>query len=144
MNAPSTGPTARRPWLAVFAGFNAFGAWAGAFGLITGGTDFGDTINNRLPFDSLVLAGLALAFIVGVPLTVLAWSSWIGGTRTDDLALVVGLVLIGWILGQIAVIRAFSWFQPAYLAVGALFIIASHRVMPTHHRRRVGAYDSRS
>jgi hypothetical protein len=79
MNAASPHSQARRPWLAGFAAFNAFGAWAGAFGLITGGTDFGDTIDDRLPFDSLVLAGLALAAIVGVPLTVLAWSAWIAG-----------------------------------------------------------------
>jgi uncharacterized membrane protein len=95
--------------------------------LITGGTDFGDTINDRLPFQSLVLAGLALAVIVGIPLTVLAWSAWTGGRRTDDLALVVGLLLIGWIVVQIAVIRAFSWFQPAYLAIGTIFIAASRR-----------------
>ena len=116
MNATSTGPAARRPWLAVFAAFAAFGAWAGAFGLITGGTDFGDTINNRLPFDSLVLAGLALAFIVGVPLTVLAWSAWTGGTRTDDLALVVGLVLIGWILGGDAFSAGLGDLEPRLVA----------------------------
>jgi uncharacterized membrane protein len=126
----------------VFAAVNAVGAWAGAFGLITGGTDFGDTINDRLPFHSLVLAGLALATIVGIPLTVLAWSAWTSAWRTDELALVVGLMLIGWIVGQIAVIRAFSWFQPAYLVVGAAFITASHRVAPT--RRRVGAAERSS
>ena len=107
-----TGPTlrspARRPWLAGFAAFNAFGAWAGAVGLVTGGMDFGESINDRLPFDSLVLAGLALGITVGIPLTVLAWSAWTGGPRTDDLALVTGLMLIGWIVGQVVVIRAFS------------------------------------
>ena len=55
-------PRTRRPWLAAF---NAFAAWAGAVGLVTGGTDFGESINQRLPFDSLVLLGLALATIVG-------------------------------------------------------------------------------
>jgi hypothetical protein len=44
---------------------------------------------------------------------------------------------IGWIVGQIAVIRAFSWFQPAYLAVGTIFIITSHSVTLTRHRRSV-------
>lgn len=120
--------SARRPWLAGFAALNALGAWAGAVGLVTGGTDFGASINERLPFDSLVLAGLALAVIVGIPLSVLAWSAWTGGSRTDELALVVGLVLIGWILVQVAVIRAYSFFQPTYLVVGAAFVAASHRV----------------
>jgi dienelactone hydrolase len=123
--------------LASFAAFNAFGAWAGAFGLVTGGTDFGDSINDRLPFDSLVLAGLALGIIVGFPLTVLAWSAWTGGPRTDDMALAVGLILIVWIVVQVVVIRAFSLFQPAYLAVGAFFVAASYRVTLSPHRRGV-------
>ncbi len=137
MAEPTLLASARRPWLAGFAAFNAFGAWAGAVGLVTGGMDFGESINDRLPFDSLVLAGLALGIIVGIPLTALAWSAWVGGPRTDDLALAVGLTLIGWIVVQVAVIRAFSLFQPAYLAVGAAFVAASHRVSLSPHRRGV-------
>lgn len=129
--------TTRRPWLAAFAAFNAFGAWYGAVGLVTGGMDFGQSINDRLPFDSVVLAGLALGIIVGIPLTVLTWSAWKGGPRTDDLALAVGLMLIVWIVVQVAVIRAFSVFQPTYLAVGAAFVAASHRVSLSPHRRGV-------
>ncbi len=34
------------------------------------------------------------------------------------MALVVGLLLIAWIVGQTGVLRAFSFFQPLYLAVG--------------------------
>jgi uncharacterized protein len=137
MTEPTLRASARRPWLAGFAALNAFGAWAGAVGLITGGMDFGESINDRLPFDSLVLAGLALGVIVGIPLTVLAWSAWTGGPRTDDVALAVGLTLIVWIVVQVAVIRAFSLFQPVYLAVGASFIAASHRVSLSPHRRGV-------
>ncbi|MDH4160201.1 MAG: alpha/beta fold hydrolase [Actinomycetota bacterium] len=137
MTEPTLRASARRPWLAGSAAFNAFGAWAGAVGLATGGMDFGESINDRLPFDSLVLAGLALGIIVGIPLTALAWSAWVGGPRTDDLALAVGLTLIGWIVVQVAVIRAFSLFQPAYLAVGAAFVAASHRVSLSPHRRGV-------
>ncbi|MFN0092138.1 MAG: alpha/beta fold hydrolase [Acidimicrobiales bacterium] len=137
MTEPTLRASARRPWLAGFAAFNAFGAWAGAIGLVTGGMDFGASINDRLPFDSLVLAGLALGIIVGIPLTVLAWSAGTGGPRTDDLALTVGLTLIVWIVVQVAVIRAFSLFQPAYLAVGAYFVAASHRVTLSPCRRGV-------
>lgn len=133
----SSGTDARRPWLAGFAAFNAFAAWAGAVALVAGGIDFGEAIDDRLPFDSLVLAGICLGAVVGVPLTALAWSAWTGGPRTDDLALVAGLALIGWIVVQVAVIRAFSFFQPAYLAVGTFFIIASRRVRSTPLRRGV-------
>lgn len=128
---------ARRPWLGGFAAFNAMAAWAGAIGLVTGGMDFGAPINDRLPFDSPVLAGLALGTFVAIPLTVLAWSAWTGGRRTDDLALVVGLTLIVWIIVQVAVIQAYSFFQPAYLAVGTYFIVASHRATLSPHRRGI-------
>ena len=125
----------RRPWLAGFAAVNACAAWAGGLGLVTGYTDFGESIDERLPFDSPVLAGLALVTVVGIPLTVLAWSAFTAGPRTDDMALGAGLLLIGWIVGQIAVIRAFSWFQPAYVVIGACFVGASHRVRLTPLRR---------
>lgn len=137
MTTSSPGPRSRRPWLAAFAAINAFAAYAGAFGLFTGATDFGDSINDRLPFDSLVLAGLALVIIVGIPLTLLAWSAFTGGPRTDDLAFAAGLLLIGWIIGQVLVIRAFSLFQPAYLAVGIFLIGASHRWSLSTRRRGV-------
>ncbi len=119
---------ARRPWLAALAALNAIAAWAGAVALVTGGIDFGDRANDRLPFDSLVFAGLALAAIVAAPLTMLAWSAWAGADRTSDVALVVGLMLIGWIVVQVVVLRAFSLFQPAYLGIGAFFVVASRRV----------------
>ena len=52
MNTAATGSArtpgaagVRRPGLAGFAALNAFAAWAGAVGLITGGTDFGDVID---------------------------------------------------------------------------------------------------
>ncbi len=112
----------------MFAGLNAIAAWVGAIGLVTGDIDFGTTLDDRLPFDSLVLAGSALAVIVAIPLTMLAWSAWIGDHRTDDLSLVVGVALIGWIVVQLVILQAFSLFQAVYLSVGAVFIAASHRV----------------
>ena len=105
--------------------------------MATGGTDFGERTNDRLPFDSLVLAGLALAVIVAIPLTVLAWSAWTGAARTDDVALIAGLLIIAWIVVQVVVLRAFSLFQPAYLGIGAYFVAASHRVRLGPRRRGI-------
>lgn len=131
--APSASGSSRssrtsRRWLAGAAAFNALAAWGGAIALVTGAIDFGDVINERLPFGSLVLAGVALATTVALPLTVLAWAAWTGSGKADDIALAAGVMLCGWIVVQVAVLRAFSLFQPAYLIVGALFIAASHRV----------------
>lgn len=120
----------RRRGLAAFAAFNAFWAWAGAVGLIGGGLDFGEQLNRRLPFDSLVLAGLALATIVAVPLTVLAWMAWRGDPRTGRASVLVGIVLVGWILVQLCFLREPSFFHPLYLAIGAGFIVAGRRSPP--------------
>jgi hypothetical protein len=105
--------------------------------LVTGGIDFGERINDRLPFDSPVFAGMALATIVAIPLTVLAWSAWTGTATTNDLALVVGLMLIGWISVQVVTLRSFSPFQPAYLCVGAFFVAASNRMRLGPTRRGI-------
>lgn len=118
----------RRPWLAAFAACNAVSAWGGAVGLVTGGIDFGAATNQRLPFGSVVLAGLALAAIVALPLSVLTWVSWTGSPRTASVSLLVGMMLVGWIVLQVVVLWAYSIFQPIYLGIGASFIAASHRV----------------
>jgi pimeloyl-ACP methyl ester carboxylesterase len=126
--ANSEGSATRRPALATFAALNAAAAWAGVAGLTLGGIDFGETLDSRLPFESLVLAGVALAAIVAVPMTVLAWWAWTGHPRTLDLAFFVGIAVIGWIFLQVVVLRAVSLFQPFYLAVGAWFVAESGRV----------------
>ena len=76
----------RRPALAAFAALNAVAAWAGAIGLMTGNIDFGDTLDRRLPSDSVVLAGLSLAVIVAAPLTALAWAAWTGHPRARTIS----------------------------------------------------------
>jgi hypothetical protein len=119
----------RRPGLALFAAINALAAWGGAIGLITGTLGLGG-IEERLPFESTVLAGIALAVVVACPLTVLAWSAWTGSHATGTVALVAGVMVIGWIVVQIAILRTFSPFQPAYLIVGAILIAMSGRVGP--------------
>jgi uncharacterized protein len=137
VRASSDNVRPRRPWLASFAAVNGIAAWAGALGLVFGGTDFGERANHRLPFDSPVVAGLALAIVVAIPLTWLAWSAWTGAERTDDAALIVGAMLIGGIAVQLVVLQAFSLFQPTYVCVGTYFISASHRVRLGPLRRGV-------
>ena len=67
----------------------------------------------------------------------LAWSAWTGAARTDDVALIAGLLIIAWIVVQVVVLWAFSLFQPAYLGIGAYFVAASHRVRLGPRRRGI-------
>lgn len=117
-----------RRGLSVVAALNALAALGGGVALMTGTIELGAVLNERLPFASPVSAGIALVVIVAVPLTVVAWAAWAGWPRAGDAALVAGLLLVGWIVVQVAVLRAFSLFQPVYLGVAAYLIAASGRV----------------
>lgn len=97
-------------------------ALGGAVGLAAGGLDLGATVTDRLPWGSPVLGGIALALWVGIPFAVLAVVAWRGSVATDQVAVVAGLLVIVWIVVETAVIRTFSLFQPAYVAVGIGFV----------------------
>jgi hypothetical protein len=50
----------------------ALSAYAGVVGLVGGAISFDETINARLPYQSLFLAGMALLLVVTVPMTAAA------------------------------------------------------------------------
>jgi hypothetical protein len=108
----------RRPGLAAFSGLVALSAWFGVWGLISGVLDLGAEITQRLPFDSPVLGGLALGTIVALPATVVAVLAARGDERAPDACLVAGVLVVGWIVVQLAFIRELSFFHPTYVAVG--------------------------
>jgi hypothetical protein len=118
----------RRPGLAVFAAINAFAAWAGAVGLVSGAIGLGARLDDRLPFGSPVLGGVALAVVVALPLSVLAWRAWCGDPRSGRTAITAGALLVGWIVVQVAFLRELSWFHPTYVLIGVLFVLAGWRV----------------
>jgi hypothetical protein len=110
--------------LAVAAILVAISAYGGTLGLATGALSLGETLNDRLPFHSPVIGGLALGVIVGIPFTVLAVWAWRGDPRTGTGSLVIGLVLVGWLLVELGFIRELSFFHPLYGLIGVAFVIA--------------------
>ncbi len=129
-----TEPTAggRRTALAWVAAVNGLLAWAGAAGLISGVLDLGPRLEERLPLDSPTLGGIALATLVAAPLSALGWLAWHDDERTDRAEVVVGALLVGWIVVQVAFLRELSFFHPLYLGIG-LGLVASgaHRLRVT-------------
>ncbi len=112
----------------------ALSAYGGAVGLAGGGLSLGATIEARLPFGSPVLGGTALALLVAVPFTVLAWCGWTGGPRTPEASLVAGGVLLVWLLVEMAYIREVSFFHPTYALVGVAFVAFGLRARRQTHR----------
>jgi hypothetical protein len=117
----------RRKTLALTAGATAVAAWAGAAGLATGTLSLGAKLTARLPFESPVLGGSALAAIVALPFTVLAVLAWRTDRRTGFGAAAAGTLLIGWIVVELAFIRAVSFLQPVCVLVGVLFVLVGRR-----------------
>lgn len=117
-----SGELHRRAGLAVFAAVVATSAYAGAAGLVSGALSLGEVVTARLPFGSLLLGGIALALVVGVPTSVVAWFAWHGDERTDAAAVAAGVFVIGWIVVELLFIRELSFFHPTYLVIGAGFI----------------------
>ncbi|MEU0465215.1 hypothetical protein ABZ215_14515 [Amycolatopsis sp. NPDC006131] len=114
----------RRPWLAACTALLAVFAWAGAIGLVTGAVDLGAVVIERLPFHSTGFAGLSLALIVGVPMTVVTVLGARRDTRTSPAAVLAGAALIGWIVVEIGVIRTYNVLQPACALAGLAVLVA--------------------
>lgn len=118
----AVGAQTRRPGLAALAGVVAASAYYGGVGLITGYLTLGDVVTARLPFASPVLGGLALLAVVAVPATDVAWLAARGDHGTGGAAMLAGILLLGWIVVELAFIRQVSFFHPTFLVVGGLFI----------------------
>jgi len=126
--------TGRRESLALAALLVALSAMGGAIGLVSGALSTGGDLESRLPFDSPVLAGVALAAVVAVPFTALAVAAWRASRWTDLLACTAGVLLLGWLLFEVMVIRELSLFQPIYGAVAVAFVWAGRAALPISRR----------
>ena len=119
----------RRPWLALGTGLLALSAVVGAVGMVTGTLDLGAEVTARLPLDSTALGGTALLLVVAAPMASVSVLATRRAPATDLAALVAGLLLIGWIFLEVAVIRTFSWLQPTLLAAGVAVALAGLGVL---------------
>lgn len=127
---PHRPPTERRHtpllrWMALLlTALTAIAAYAGAVGLIGGGTDFGPAINEKLPWQSPVLTGVALAVLVAVPLTVATWQMWrVPQAAWPTIAIIAGLWLIAWIVLQLLVIGAVHPLQAMIAGIGVAVLL---------------------
>jgi hypothetical protein len=110
-------------------GLLAFGAYGGAIALVAGWIDLAEA-TAKLPFDgSTTFAGLALGLLNGVLPTVVL----VGALRRHPWAglghLVVGVVLVGWIVVQVAVLGPpVAFIQVLYLVYGGVIVALALRL----------------
>ena len=107
---------------AVLSGAIALSGYAGGMGLLGGGMSFGEVIDARLPFRSLVLAGVALLMFVAAPMTAASVAAARGTRHAPDVIFGAGLLLVAWIAVELAFIKIYSWFHPSFLVAAALVL----------------------
>lgn len=101
----------RRAVLCLLSGLMATWAFAGAIGLITGAVPLSPPTADRIPFHSPILAGVALALVVGLPMTVVALTAQ-DDSHNEKTTMVAACALIGWVLLHLVLLRELSWLQP--------------------------------
>jgi hypothetical protein len=112
-----------------FGALNAFGgAWYGLAGAEGVPTEW----LAGSPFSDYVIPSVVLGAVVGGSFSIAAIAVFRRGSRARLLALAAGVVVLGWLAVQVAIIGYVSWMQPATAAAGGLILAlaGSVRVRP--------------
>lgn len=119
-------PVRHRRCLIALAAVSAVTGYLGAVGLALMFIQLGDEVTGSLPWENTMVAGISLAVMVAIPMTVLTVMAARGDDRTDLAAVVAGWLLVLFIVGQVLIIETFTWFQPVYLLIGLAVLYTGH------------------
>ena len=128
----------RRLPIATVAALMAASAWYGATGLITGYLAAPDGLVARLPFASPGFGGAALAVVVAAPTTITTVAALRRRSSAGGWAVFSGVLLVGWIVVELGVVREFSPLQPLCAAGGTALVM-----LGTHRRRQASRLPAR-
>lgn len=117
--------------LAVLEAFTAVGAYVGGYTLVTGGYDMPEELLDSTPFASWTWPGTLLVLVVALPMTVAVVLEIAGARRAFTASVSAGVLLVGWILVQMAVIGYQMFLQPAMLVVGLLVVLLAYLAHPS-------------
>ena len=104
--------------LIVVVAFVGLTAVAGGVAILTGFLQLPLGLLQGTPFSSYLIPGLVLAIVVGGSGLVAAATLPTGCEMGILASLVAGLILVGWIVVEIAMIGLGSWLQVLYLVLG--------------------------
>jgi uncharacterized membrane protein len=109
-------------------------AYGGAVGLILGVVELSVSAVDRIPASNTALAGIALAIVVGVPMTIAAVRTQHSSVNGAPSAFAAGVILVAWILVQMIIIREVDYLQIAALTAGVVITVLALRDFPRPDR----------
>jgi hypothetical protein len=124
-------PRAFRYVLGALLAFAALNALAGGYYGLAGAKGIPTEWLRGTPFADYFLPSLVLFVIVGgsfLVATVAVFAHW---QRDRLLAIAAGVVVLGWLCVQVAIIGYVSWMQPATAIAGALILALAWRLPPS-------------
>lgn len=109
--------------LGVLLGFISLNAFAGAWYGLSGAPGVPPEWLAGSPFTSYLVPSLFLGVVVGGGCLVASIGVLRGSRFTPPLAMSAGVLLLGWIAAQVAMIGWVSWLQPAVALYGAVIVL---------------------
>ena len=104
--------------------FIGLGALAGGFGLVNdpSGSALGVPLSflEGSPFPDFLIPGIFLLAVNGVGSMIGAVLSFTRRRFAQEIAIVLGAILVAWIVIQVVIIRSFSWMHILYLILGVV------------------------
>jgi len=82
------------------------------------------------PFNSFFIPGLILFLFIGISSIITALSVMNDQTYSTRLIFFQGLVMIGWIIGQLILIRQFHFLQIIYVLIGVALVYIGWQGLP--------------
>jgi len=114
--------------LLAFGALNAFGG--GYYGL-SGADGVPTAWLEGSPFNDYFIPSLILLIVVGGSLLIAAVAVVARLRLARETAVAAGLVVLGWLAVQLAIIGYVSWMQPATAIAGVLILVLGARLPPS-------------
>jgi hypothetical protein len=106
----------------------AFNAFAGGYYGLAGAKNVPPEWLEGSPFRNYFIPSLLLFVVVGGSCLLAALAMLRRWTIAGKLAMLAGIIMLGWIVAQVSIIGYVSWLQPAIAICGILTIFLSSRI----------------
>ena len=87
-----------------------------------------ESLLSGTPFKNFLVPGVVLALIVGGTNLAAVVLNLMRNKNRYNWAIVAGVMICGWIIIQMIMISAFSWFQLLYLVIGIFTILLAYQL----------------